>query len=427
MNKTGRTLGIAAACLLAATQASAQLSLSPRMVGTGGAYVGIARGQDALFLNPANLALPGNPRWSLGLAHLGVSGTTAGPSFDDFARLLLLGESDGESRTAEFLNLIPASGLEMNVEARLPLLALQAGSFAFGVSSTGVVQQTFDRDVVDLLLNSYTSGRTDYRVGNTAGSYAAYLDFAAAYGRRVGPVTLGVAGHYLHGGTVSRSRMLEPRYDQPNSPIEIDYLEVYSEGGRGFSLDVGAAYQPLKRLTLSGSVSNLIGSAGWSDELWIRQVTLGEQDLDSDLPALAERFRGSQRRMGTGTHPPAAPTMAAELKDGADLPATLRLGAAYAPANGTRLGVSYQKVAESRLAGGWNQSVGLGIQQRLALIGLRAGVASNLDGANMLSGGVSLGPIDLSVARTEGETAGVSRSGWIGSFGISMRGGFADR
>ena len=56
---------------IVSSEANAQVPLSPRSLGMGGAMIGAARGQEAVFLNPANLGLAGSPRWSVAL--VGVS------------------------------------------------------------------------------------------------------------------------------------------------------------------------------------------------------------------------------------------------------------------------------------------------------------------------------------------------------------------
>jgi hypothetical protein len=57
------------------------------------------------------------------------------------------------------------------------------------------------------------------------------------------------------------------------------------------------------------------------------------------------------------------------------------------------------------------------------LILLRAGVATNLHRGYMLASGLSLGPLDVALARLNaGDVAGQTRSGWIASAGLSLRG-----
>jgi hypothetical protein len=423
-NRIKVVLCSAALLLAGSAPAFAQLSLTPRALGTGGAYIGIARGQEALFLNPANLALPDNPGWSLSLAQVAVGGTVLGAGVEDFMSLMGLMEEDSPGSSGDFLHRIPENGLEVDMELRAPLLSVQAGPVAFGVSYAGVTHQKLSRDLADLFLNSYEEGRTDYSVGNTTGSYATFLDFAAAYGRQVGPVAVGVTGHYLHGRTVSRSRLFDPRFNEQSEPhIAVDYMEVLARGGRGFSLDAGAAYQPNRRLTLSGSVSNLIGALWWNEELWVRDLTLTDNDFEEDPVTVAERFSGSERRMGEGSGTAEALALADVLYEGARLPTTLRAGAAFGAWPGMRLGASFHKnLRDGGLAGGWDQSAGIGIQQKLPLISLRAGYASDLSGGRMLSGGVSLAFLDIGAALIEGERQGISHSGAIVTVGTGVRG-----
>ncbi|HEV2130878.1 MAG TPA: DUF5723 family protein, partial [Longimicrobiaceae bacterium] len=243
------------------------------------------------------------------------------------------------------------------------------------------------------------------------------------YGRRVGPVSLGLSGHYLRGLTLSRSRLLEPRYGDEGEPIEIDYLEVLASGGHGFALDVGAAWQPVPRLTVGAAVSNLLGTMSWSDELRVRGVTLGDEDLEPGLIELRERFQTSERPLPADGSEPAASALAAGIYDRANLPASLRLGAGFAPWPGARLGASYDHaLTAGELSRGWDRSLGLGVQQKLAFLGLRAGYATSLDGRSMLTGGASLGPLDVGIAKIDGTSGGYERSGWVVALGAGIRG-----
>ncbi len=405
-----------------ATPAAAQFLVTPRTLGTGGAYIGMARGQDALFTNPANLALSENPSWSVSLLQVGLGGSILGVSFSDFTQLAE-DDLDDEDWSREFLERVPASGLRLNGEVRVPLIAGQFGPFAAGLSAGVVGQQTLGRDLVDLILLGYEEGRRDYTVGNTTGWSADHLDFAVAYGRRVGPLAVGVTGHYLHGGTLSRSRLLDPRYDENGEPIQIDYLEVLARGGRGLSLDVGAAMEPLPRLTVSAALSNLIGGMWWSNETLIRSLSLTEEEIDEDM---FERFDGSTRPFVAENEPAEAAELATTLRDGARLPPTFRLGAAYSPWTGGTVGVALQRrLMSGRMAGDWDPTLSLGVQQRLWIVSLRAGYGLLADGGNLLSGGLSLGPLDLGMAFLGGRSQSHPQTGVMATLGFSTRGPIA--
>lgn len=422
-----------------ATAATAQFPVNARALGMGGAYTAVARGQDALFLNPANLGLADGPRWSLALPSFSLGGTTTGPRFEDFARLAegafsgggkaydeygeYVDDYDGEETESEssaeiqeLLGLIPEQGMELDVDVRLPLAALQAGGLAVGVSYGAVVQQTLGRDAVDLLLNGYEEGRTNYRVGGATGRRATFLDFAAAYGHNFGPVSLGITGHYLKGRSLARSSLSEARFFRGENQVEIDFSEALVRGGSGFSVDVGAAMQPSKRVTLSAAVTNAIGKLSWSDQVTLRKVTLNEDDI-SDLSLVGDRFAESEIA-AAGKEP-----VMFGLYETGVLPTTLRTGVALAPWSGLRIGAGYNRnLTDGRLGGLWDQSASFGAQQRLVFLSVRGGYATNFNGATMLSAGASVLGLDLGVAKLAGAQDGSDRDGWIVTLGSSIRG-----
>ena len=73
------------------TVLQAQVPAAPRELGMGGAYLGVARGFESIFLAPTNLALSDAPRWSFGFPQVAMlnchgspdslcSGTFFGPA-----------------------------------------------------------------------------------------------------------------------------------------------------------------------------------------------------------------------------------------------------------------------------------------------------------------------------------------------------------
>ncbi|HEX2091100.1 MAG TPA: hypothetical protein VHG28_01815, partial [Longimicrobiaceae bacterium] len=74
------------------------------------------------------------------------------------------------------------------------------------------------------------------------------------------------------------------------------------------------------------------------------------------------------------------------------------------------------------LSGRWGQLLGVGLQQPLPVGALRLGLSSNLEDGSILGGGLTLGPVDLGLARFQnGDVGDSSRRGWIASFGLSVR------
>jgi hypothetical protein len=411
---------LAAAAVLAAGTAQAQVAATPRALGMGGAYGAVARGQESLFQNPASLALDGTPRWSVAVGQVAAGAGVRGAGLGDVGDLLDY-DALAQPRRDEILAGVPGSGVDADVDVRVPIAAVQVSRVAVGLSWAGSARQNVGRDLVDLVLNGYQSGRTDYSVGATGGTRLSYFDLSAAWARRAGPVSVGVAAHYLAGGTLARSRLFEPQFDLEAEDLSAEYREVYARGGHGWAVDVGVAAEPAPGVTVSAALSNVAAGMTWSDELRTRHVVLRRATFEGDG---VENAFNSLEDSDEGVDPSAAPATVYEtargLYDQAYLPATLRAGVAWAaPGGRTRVAAGYQDaLTAGRMGAGWDRTVSVGMEQRVPLVTLRAGAATDLDGAALLSGGLSLGPLHVGVART---SASAGRSGWTASLGLATQ------
>jgi hypothetical protein len=385
--------------------------------------IGSARGQDAVFLNPANLGLAGSPRWSVALVGISAGAVLEGIEIGDVQDLIEYDDLSDEEGD-QLLGSIPSTGARLDIDVRAPVASVQVGSFGFGVAYMTLGGHTVSRDLVDLLLNGYEEGRSDYLVAETQGDRASWWDFAVAYGTATGPVSWGVTGHFLLGGTLVRSWMTDARVDLVGRDIDIDYFGLRSTGGTGVALDMGAAYQLRRDLTLSGVVTNAFSRLDWSDDLRIRRLELSRSDFNGDegLLDLINRYENSERDFQAGDEALFAESAESFLRAEAHLPTTATVGLAWRPVARTNLLASYSDdITSGRLGGEWQRRLGAGVEQDFWHLAGRLGVASNLDGEQMLTGGVSLGPLDLGMARLSGDEGGISRSGWIGVFGLSMQ------
>jgi hypothetical protein len=421
INRTGAAaLALAA---LSAGQAAAQITLTPRALGMGGAYVADARGQEALFVNPANLGLSRTPYYSVAVPQLSLGVRMSGAGVGDVPSLINFDDM-AQGEKDDLLAGIPASGLRAGLDVSIPLASVSVGRFAAGVAYRVSYRETVGRDIMDLLLNGYQAGRTDYAVGETGGSHASYYDVAAAYGRKVGPVSVGVTGHYVAGRALARHRLFEPTFNLEREDIAVELRDVNVRGGSGYSVDVGLAAEPSPRLTVSAAVANVFSSFKWSEELYTRHVTLGRDDFGGDGEVIFNQLMESKERVDAGAAPQTVYETAGGLYEGAYLPATLRVGAAYLlPGEKTRVSGAFQgALDEGTLGGGWKRQLSAGAEHRVStLVQARGGVASDLGGGWMAAGGVSLGPINLGLARTTEPGEGARAGQWIATFGLSMR------
>jgi hypothetical protein len=414
--------GAALALTIAARPAAAQVSLVPRALGAGGAAVGLVRGQEALFVNPANLGLPDEPNWSVGLLQFGAGTTVSGLSVGDVAQLFQYQHLSDAERD-ELLGSIPAGGFNADLDIRAPLVGIQAGPFAVGLAYTSVGSHSLSRDVVELLLYGYEDGRTDYDVSNTTGSRMTYWDAAAAYGRHFGALSLGVTAHYLRGGTLLRSRLRQPVVDLAAQDIDVGFTSVMVRGGTGYAADFGAAYQPSPALTLGASVSNAFAHLDWSDDLRLRDLSLDRQDIEEgEILDLLEQYQSSERVARPEDAALVGGITPQSLQQDATPPTIVRAGADWSVTPGTHLLGAFQSNAgHSGFSGAWDRTLGAGVQQKLPFVTGRVGFATAFDEGSMWTAGASLGPIDLGVARVNESRSGADRAGWIATFGLSVR------
>ena len=426
-----RVCTLAALAALAAAPAAAQVPLVPRALGMGNAYVAAARGEEALWLNPANLGLPDTPHWSFGIPTLSVGADVLGLKTGDI-RDVIEYRKQSDARKQELLDQVPAGGTGLVGDIRAPLVAAQVRRFAAGLSYNTIGGHGLDRDFVDLLFFGFQAqpGRYNITPEETQGFRASYWDFAAGTGWRLslptpGPLTLGATAHFYQGSGITRSGVsaVDTVRNALGIPtdIRVTYSGVKDEGGSGFGLDVGAAYRPVPGLTLSASVSNVLNSFEWGGDRRIKTATLTQADYENgDLQNVLDRYDASEAAYDEGFATPVQRTMAENLDVGTELPRVLRAGAAFAPRTGTLVSAAFQdNLNDTAIGGVWDRSLGVGVQQRIAFLSARVGLSSNLDSGSLLTGGLSLGPLHLGVAKVSDTRNGADASGWIATFGLA--------
>jgi hypothetical protein len=424
-------LAIACAAVLAAGPAVAQVPSTPRALGMGGAYVGVARGVESLFQNPANLGLPNAPTWSAAFPTLSLGLDARGLEIGglrDLAQYDDLSQAERDALLAD----IPAGGTGLDADLRAPVAALQYGRFAGSVSYGMIGSHTVNKSIVDLVLNGFDRDKT-YGIQDTQGFRAAFWDIAAACGNRIGPVAVGATAHVYFPRALVRSALVDvdtvygviSGFTVPTD-IRVTYAGVRSETGSGLGLDIGAAMEPIPGLTVSAAIENVVNTISWDDELGVRTVVLDRNDYQNGDPEqILDEYEGSETAYVEASALPGTRALATALRADRDqgLPMTLRAGAAYQLHTGTTLSTAFQKELDedSPFGGLWHQQLAVGVQQRLPIVTLRAGLATDLEDGTILSGGLSLGPIHLGIARIATGSGDGERSGYVATFGLGGR------
>ena len=426
-----RVCTLAALAALAAAPAAAQVPLVPRALGMGNAYVAAARGEESLWLNPANLGLPGTPQWSFGIPTLSVGADVLGLEVGDL-RDVIEYRKQTDARKQELLDQVPASGTALRGDIRAPLVAAQVRHVAVGVSFNTIGGHSLDRDFMDLLFFGFQAqpGRYNITPAETQGFRATYWDFAAGYGHRLalplpGPLSVGATVHYYKGTGVTQSGVskVDTVRNALGIPtdVRVTYSGVQDEGGSGFGVDVGAAYRPIPVLTLSASLSNALNTFEWGGDRRLKTAVLTSADYENgDLQDVLDRYDASETAYSEASATVIQRGMAANLDVGTELPRVLRAGAALEPRTGTLVSAAFQDdLNTTRVGGVWDRSLGIGVQQRIAFLSARVGLSSNLDSGTLLSGGLSLGPLHLGIAKVNDSRNDADSSGWIATFGLA--------
>lgn len=400
--------------------AAAQLAPTPRAAGFAGAYIALARGSEAADWNPANLALPGQPRWSVSFPNLALTGAANGPPLGELRALLRDDLSDAERQA--FLDLVPETGLDFRGDIQVPWIGASIGRFAFGISSTALVDVHAARELVDMYLEARQNGGLDperlgdYQAANAAFRGVVLTSGVAAYGHALRslpvPASVGLGARVVLAHGVQHGRIYDPAPDAED--VRITMLSMGGPTGYGVGLDVGAAARPMPGLTVGLAVENIVQAMIWRGGLELRAGEFTGAELSGMGPAdFADRFE--PHPYVPEIDPPEAAGLEETLFVGASRPRIVRFGAAY-ETGGTTLGATFSQTAGSgEFHAGWPRYLAAGAEQRLlGFWSLRGGIASSLSGASAVSLGSSfaMGTVHLTVSavRASGGANGAAAS-----------------
>ncbi len=270
---------LALAVLLApAPPAAAQLpSASSAGLGFAESYTAAARGYDAVALNPANLALSGNPDASL--AFFPVRALTGlGPvTLSDLAEYS--GKMVPQDVRTAWLDRIRAApaGEQGDIGADLTYAAVQVGRQGFQLSTAAHGITNLNGDAAQVILfgnvsngQPQTLSLLDSRINGEVTSTAAF-SYAHPFsvGRAGHRVAVGGAlkftiGHVLaYGRDPGSHTSADPLELQVRFPVVLPDTGSYFNNGGGVGLDLGGAYEA-DRLTISGALENVFNTFGWN-------------------------------------------------------------------------------------------------------------------------------------------------------------------
>jgi len=421
---TAMTLVLALGAITFSDAASAQLTAaSPAALATANNYTALARGFTAIALNPAGLAMPGNPGFSLTLLPVQARAGLSAMSLSDIATYdeLLIPSAVRE----EWLQAaIADGGFDLRGGVSVTGLALSIGPVGLQVSTVGEARGTLSPDAFELLLfgNAGRTGTTrDMSLAGTGTSSWAATTAALAVGIPLpevqnGKFALGVTAKYTLGhisglgrdvGSVITTNPFSVALSVPSiAPASVDGL---TDNGTGVGLDLGLAWEGTT-WAFSAAVQNLVNTFEWTLDAY--EYRAG--NLTFDGRSVTTDFDGVPAATTPSTIRDELLAQRFEL--------AFNTGVAFRPSEKLALSADFRHETGEALVIGERSSVGLGAEVRvIPFLPLRAGFSRVTDGAYQVGAGfgLELGPVVISAAYlTEKGSAGEFRAASVAlSFG----------
>jgi hypothetical protein len=381
-----------------ATTALAQIpNASAAATGLSGAYVARARGYDAIAWNPANLGMPGNPSFSLGLFSFSGSSGLDPVSLSDIAPFS--GKPLPAATRDQWLQTITAKGGENGrVDGGMTALALSAGPVALSVSTSIAGSTKLAPDAFEALMFG-NAGRTGTPSNLTlAGStlhMGAFTTGAASYaigfGGADGHVSLGVTGKFVVGNALAMAQ--DQGTVANNSGLTVNFPAVFSRpdsdivAGQGVGVDVGFAWSH-RGFSFGAAVQNAMNTFAWDETKLRARTAMAVFNENTDTTDFTD-------------HPyTAAPASLRALVADDKFKPIVMAGLAWKLSGATTFSADARQRTGDGIAIGPKTQVAGGLEFRgIPFLALRGGAAWITDGWGASAGAsVSLGKMDIGLA-----------------------------
>jgi hypothetical protein len=390
--------GAAVAVALLSSAAAAQLpNASTAAFGMGGNFTAIARGYEAIRWNPANLAMPGRPLFSLGV---GIGGGNTGTEPIDLTTLHKYsgGDVDSVTRVSWVEQARLAGGQRGRLDAGMTPIALTIGPIGIqaGTSSYSTMNLSPDAWEAFLFGNAGNNGGqpktldltgTSLRIGAIsagAASFALPIPINLTNGLLKNErAAIGITGKYMlghgliiaddAGSTFGNNMQLNVPIMRPDTALDnLNLIErLFEPVGKGIGVDVGLSWSggPWR---VGALVENAFNNFAWDTTKFA--FTPGTGLIDQD---------NSETHFDSTTAYTNAPAAMKKIVTDQVFKPGISVGAALA------LGKSLTLTADLKQYTGGDEAIvfapkshfGVGAEWRLLpFLPLRAGVASITDG-----------------------------------------------
>jgi hypothetical protein len=262
-----------------AQAAGAQLAnASTAATGLGGAYTAVAKGYNAVYWNPANLAMPGNPGFSL---TFGAIDGMAGIRPIDFTDIQpYAGKNLPSTLREQWMLEIEAEGAQRgNLGGGITELGLSIGNV--GIQANTKIQSNMDMSpgMMEAILfgnagrDSLQKTRHDLSLAGTGLGTSVYTaaGLSYAFGLPLVPLPnfkVGVTGKYIYGHALV---LMQDQSSTIGSDIAMEFPAITTDSltltsgepsGSGMGLDLGAAWT-IPGFRFGVSMQNVVNTFKW--------------------------------------------------------------------------------------------------------------------------------------------------------------------
>lgn len=399
---------------------------SARSLGLANSYSARARGYEAAAWNPANLALPDMPKWSLGVIGVSAYVNNNSLSYGQITDLYgsFIDEATKEALLADIRRDDPDRMLDLSVDVGASALSASIWRFAVGFGVVGAGDARVSPDALELILYGNVgqdgSGK-DFDLEGSEGEGWALSHISVSYAQpftipAVDGMTLSVGAGAKYGIAHALARVLDRgsvlTFEPLAGSIDVEVLNsTDADLGRWWSLDLGVAVD-WRKLTAGIALQNAFGNIGWNADDFELQVVNATADFQSTSSA--------DTTIAFVDMSPDEQARVSDFLDRADVPTRLRLGGLYRFSPIFTLSADYEQLLDGTLRTRWNQVLSLGGElMPFKILPLRAGLATDFSALAITGGlGIYAGPLHIDGAI--GSWAVTGGGGTVASLSISV-------
>ncbi len=362
-------------CLIGIQKISFAQDFNASGLGMGGAYGAMARGVDAFFWNPANLALKSEYRLEINLAGFNLNVANSALTIDDYKRYFTESGHGGhwdEGEINEILELIPEDGLDVNGDVNANAMGLLFGRYGFSVQGIGKALGVIPKSVIELALKGNQELFKEFSFADYNGDGFSAIKLSLSLSHPI-PLKkyfdefgLGLNINYYSGMGVMEVVKAEGALVTTNQALEstMDIISRTSLGGTGLGFDLGAAGKVNDKWTVSMVLNNLFAGINWTKDLEEHRTIFtddsitAEEFFDINIDSLVTTTSQSTDEFRTS------------------LPVVFHFGVAYDFYDNLTFALDLEQAFENKLGYSDKAKIALGVEYSpTPIVPLRAGMS----------------------------------------------------